>query len=166
MIARPKPNNSSCRCQASQPPAGCQSPTAPFKAISQSGIASNARQTPARNNGRKARRNTGTMAIAVRRSSTCIKPLLYLAADLTRVRSRRIEFRGNHPVMTRHCLCRTSSLPDNNGGKLPAYCPSGLARAVPCPRGETAAPAHKGPGSLPHGGDPQENGLNDKMMVI
>ncbi|MNR12476.1 hypothetical protein D3C85_1288340 [compost metagenome] len=110
IIARPKPNSNSCRCQPSQPPAGCQSATEPLKAASHSGMASTANRQPARKNGRKASRNSGAVAIALRRSITCIKPLLYLAADLTPTCTRRGKSGGNHRVLAINYRCRRSSV--------------------------------------------------------
>ncbi|VVN74928.1 hypothetical protein PS685_05246 [Pseudomonas fluorescens] len=98
IIARPKPNSSSCRCQPSHPPAGCQSAIEPLKAASHSGMASMANRQPARKNGRKANRNNGAMAIAFRRSSTCIKtsplPCCPPGADLRAPRSIRLQSSG------------------------------------------------------------------------
>ncbi|MNI72883.1 hypothetical protein D3C73_1288510 [compost metagenome] len=76
MIANPKPNNNSCRCQPNQPPAGCQLTIEPLKAASHNGIANNANRQPPRKKGRNANRNSGGIASALLRSRTCMKPLL------------------------------------------------------------------------------------------
>lgn len=114
-------------------PAGCQSPRAPCSAVSHSGTTNSARTHPARKNGRKARRNSGTIAIAARRSSTCIKPTPLPSGRPGDGRHAANEIPGHHRPSARPCRCRKSSLPGMRRAVVPAVL-SGSARAVPrCP---------------------------------
>lgn len=131
MIARPKPNSSSWRCQPSQPPPVASRPGHPV-APSATAAPPTAPGHIRRENGRKARRNSGTIAIAARRSSTCIKPTLPSGRPGDG-RHAANEIPGHHRPLARSCRCRKSSLPGMRRAVVPAVL-SGSARAVPrCP---------------------------------